>query len=43
MTYFLTWWSHFLVVEGSVGDGREHGGNRVLVTNEVAEKLVEDG
>ena len=41
--YLITWLPGLLVIDCSVGNRREHGGDRVLVTNEVAEKLVEDG
>ena len=40
--YLLIWFSDLVVADGSVGDGRKHRGNRVLITNQVAQELVED-
>ena len=34
--------SDLVVADSGIGDGREHRGDGVLVTNQVAQKLVED-
>ena len=41
--YLFTGQSCLAMVYISVGNRREHGGHRVLVPDQVAEKAVEDG
>ena len=40
--YLLIWFSDLVVADGGIGNGRKHRGNRVLITNQVAQELVED-